>query len=71
VLLHKCADLLTGQYVKVVDKPLGLVDNNKQSVSLLLETVNVLTFVALCRISACPDLERPIGSAQAFHATGS
>jgi hypothetical protein len=43
VLLHKRADVCTGQYIKAVNKPLGLVDNNKQSVSLLLETVNILT----------------------------
>jgi hypothetical protein len=45
VLLHKRADVCIGQYIKVVDKALGLVDNNKSSVSLLLETVNVLTLV--------------------------
>jgi hypothetical protein len=28
VLLHNRADVCTGQYIKV-DKPLGLVDNNK------------------------------------------
>jgi hypothetical protein len=28
-LLHKRADVCTGQYIKVVNKPLGLVDNNK------------------------------------------